>query len=113
MPTLIYHMCRAEEWQAAKAGGSYPGSSQDQADGFIHFSTADQLAETAAKHFAGETDLWVLAVLTDGLTPLKWELSRGGALFPHLYRPLALSDLAWARRLALGAGGHTLPEGVS
>ena len=79
----------------------------------MHFSTAEQVAETLAKHFKGEMGLWLLAVESDGLDPLKWEPSRGGALFPHLYRRLRLADLLWARRIAPGAKGHILPGGVS
>jgi uncharacterized protein (DUF952 family) len=88
MAEAIYHICRAEEWRAAQASGSYPGSSQDAADGFIHFSAAAQVKESAAKHRAGQTGLVLLAVDPDKLGPaLKWEPSRGGLLFPHLYGP--------------------------
>ena len=97
----IFHICRAEEWDAAEREGSYHGSSQDKDDGFIHFSTAAQLPGTLAKHFAGETGLLLLAVEADDAgRALRWEPSRGGALFPHLYRPLTLADVVWARRLA-------------
>jgi uncharacterized protein (DUF952 family) len=89
--TTIYHMCRAEEWLAAQAAGAYAGSSQDRADGFIHFSTAAQLRASAAKHRAGQRGLVLLEVAADSLgAALRWEKSRGGDLFPHLYGALPL-----------------------
>ena len=88
----IYHMCRLTEWRAAEAGGSYPGSSQDAADGFIHFSTAAQVAASAAKHRAGQTGLVLLSVDPAPLgEALKWEQARGGDLFPHLHGPLPVT----------------------
>ena len=82
------------------------------ADGYVHFSTSEQAAETAAKHFAGEADLFLLAVETDRLgDALKWEVSRGGAKFPHLYRALALEDVVWAQPLPLVDGAHDFPAG--
>lgn len=111
MTALIYHMCRAEEWQAAQASGFYPGSSQDVADGFIHFSTAEQVVESAAKHRAGQAGLLLLAVEAAALgDALKWEPSRGGQLFPHLYGPLPTGAVRSARELPLGADGlHLFP----
>ena len=107
---LIYKIFRAPEWQAFEATGSTPGAPIDLADGYIHFSTAAQAAETAAKHFAGAPDLVLVAVDTDRLgTDLKWEPSRGGALFPHLYRELDATDVIWSRPLPLGATGHVFP----
>ena len=101
MTTLIYHMCRREEWDAAAAAGVYHGSSQDAADGFIHFSTAAQIPETVEKYFAGESDLVLVAVDAAKLgAALKWEPSRGGALFPHLYGDLSLTAVLWSRALA-------------
>jgi uncharacterized protein (DUF952 family) len=86
---LIYHMCLRGEWEAALRAGIYAGSSQDRADGFIHFSTADQLAESARKHRSGQQGLVLLAVDPHVLgAALRWEPSRGGALFPHLYGTL-------------------------
>jgi len=110
----IFHICRREEWEAALANGVYGGSSQDAADGFIHFSTAAQVAESAARHRAGQTDLVVVivdsAALGDGL---HWEPSRSGALFPHLYGPLPLSAVTAVDDLPLGGDGrHVLPPGV-
>ncbi|MDU8943342.1 DUF952 domain-containing protein [Ovoidimarina sediminis] len=109
---VIYKILRSAEWAALLHDGATEGAPVDLADGFIHFSTAEQLGETAAKHFAGADGLWVLAVAADGLDALKWEPSRGGALFPHLYRALRLSELLWARRMPPGPRGHILPEGV-
>jgi len=84
--TTIYKICAAAEWRTAEREGVYRGSAADHHDGFIHFSTAEQAAETAAKHFAGQRDLVLVAVEEDALgAALKWEPSRGGALFPHLY----------------------------
>ena len=91
---LIYKILPRAEWEAASAKGLFEGSTIDLKDGFIHFSAADQWAETLAKHFAGQTDLLLVAVEADALGPgLKWEASRGGALFPHLYGVLP-TDLA-------------------
>lgn len=108
---LIYHMCRREEWRAAEGAGAYQGSSQDKADGFIHFSTAAQIQYSAAKHRAGQRELVLLAVDPATLgASLKWEASRGGALFPHLHGALPLSAVRWAKELPLGADGrHVFP----
>ena len=93
--------------------GVTQGAPIDLADGYIHFSTAAQVAETAAKHFATESDLVLLALDSTRLgADLRWEPSRGGALFPHLYRPLRREDVLWDKSLPLGATGHIFPEGV-
>jgi uncharacterized protein (DUF952 family) len=107
----IFHMCRAEEWRAAEAGGAYAGSSQDKADGFIHFSTAAQLPESAAKHRAGQPDLVLLAVDPAALgAALRWERARGGALFPHLYGTLPREAVRRVSPLPLGPDGrHVFP----
>lgn len=109
----IYHMCRAEEWQAAVAAGLYRGSSQDEADGFIHFSTASQIVESAARHRAGQDGLVLVAVEASRLgEALRWEPSRGGALFPHLYGPLPLDAVRSVEPLPLGPDGrHQFPAG--
>ncbi|MCA0872441.1 DUF952 domain-containing protein [Seohaeicola saemankumensis] len=108
---LIYKIFRANEWAALQAQGTTPGAPIDVADGFVHFSTATQAAETAAKHFAGEDGLMLLAVETDGLgDALKWEVSRGGAEFPHLYRDLQVADVLWSRPLPLVDGAHRFPD---
>ena len=91
MQKHIYKVLRRSEWNEALAGGVLSGSADDARDGFIHFSTREQLAATIERHFAGEHDLVVLEVDADQLAPaLKWERSRGGALFPHLYAQLPL-----------------------
>jgi uncharacterized protein (DUF952 family) len=106
---LIFHMCRAEEWRRAEADGRYSGSAQDAADGFIHFSTASQVAESAAKHRAGQAGLVLVAADPGALGPaLRWEPSRGGALFPHLYGALPLGAVRWVRDLPLGSDGRHL-----
>ena len=98
--TTIYKICEREAWHAAEAAGAFRGSDVDLRDGFIHFSTATQVAATAAKHFAGQHDLVLVAVDGEALGPaLKWERSRGNDLFPHLYAPLPLSAVRWARPL--------------
>ncbi len=108
---LIYKIFRASEWAALQSQGKTAGAPVDIADGFVHFSTAAQATETAAKHFAGRDDLVLLAVDADSLGPdLRWEPSRGGALFPHLYRPLRLSDVLWHQPLPLQDGTHLFPD---
>jgi uncharacterized protein (DUF952 family) len=108
---LIYKIFRAPEWAAFAAAGTTSGAPVDLADGFIHFSTAAQAGETAARHFAGASGLVLAAVEADRLgNDLRWEPSRGGALFPHLYRDLATADVVWSRPLPLGPdGGHVFP----
>jgi uncharacterized protein (DUF952 family) len=109
----IYKIFRRPEWDAFRAAGETAGAPVDLADGYIHFSTAAQLAETAARHFAAESDLVLVAIDETQLGPaLKWEPSRGGALFPHLYRELRLEDVVWDKSLPLGATGHIFPEGL-
>jgi uncharacterized protein (DUF952 family) len=108
----IYKICERALWRTAEPGGVFPGTAADERDGFIHFSTAAQLAGTAAKHFAGIRDLMLVAVDADALgASLLWERSRGGDLFPHLYAPLPISAVRWARPLACTADGrHVFPE---
>ena len=112
--TRIYHMCKRAEWRAAEAAGAYAGSSQDVADGFIHFSTAAQIAESAARHRAGQADLVLIEIETDALGPaLRWEKSRSGQLFPHLYDKLKPEAVRRVADLTLGADGvHVLPWGL-
>lgn len=107
----IYKIVTQAEWREAERDGVFRGAPVDLADGFIHFSTASQLAETAAKHFAGQDDLLLVAVDEDALgAALTYEVSRGGALFPHLYADLPLAAVLWAEPLPLGADGvHRLP----
>jgi uncharacterized protein (DUF952 family) len=97
---IIYKICERAEWHAAERAGIYRGSDVDVRDGFIHFSTAAQVAETAAKHFAKQTDLVLVAIDAERLgSALKWERSRGGDLFPHLYAVLPLEAVRWAKLL--------------
>jgi len=108
---LIYKIFRAAEWAALEAEGKTKGAPIDLADGFIHFSTAAQAAETAAKHFAGAEGLILAAVDPAPLgDDLKWEPSRGGALFPHLFRDLQRSEVLWAKPLPLVCGAHIFPD---
>ncbi len=103
----IYKICGLAEWQAAESEGEFRGSPADKHDGFIHFSTAAQLPETAAKHFAHQTDLILVAVDAEALLGrLKWERSRRGELFPHLYAPIPLSAVRWVRPLPEEVDGH-------
>ena len=91
-PSTVYKILEAAAWRAAVASGRYDGSADDARDGFIHLSTAAQLAGTAERHFRGQTDLVLVALDAVSLgAALKWEPSRGGALFPHLYGPLDVS----------------------
>lgn len=108
---LIYHMCRRQEWEFAVRSGAYAGSSQDRADGFIHFSTAAQLPESARRHRMGQAGLVLLAVDQSVLgEALRWEPSRHGALFPHLYGTLPLSAVSSVCDIPLdGAGVPLLP----
>lgn len=108
----IYKICPAGLWQAAVAAGVFAGSELDRADGYIHFSTASQVADTLARHFAGVAGL-VLAALdeTKLLPPVRYEAARGGALFPHLYGTFDPRRALWVKPLTLRADGrHVLPE---
>ncbi|MFD0909261.1 DUF952 domain-containing protein [Ruegeria arenilitoris] len=108
---LIYKIFRAEEWAALQAQGETRGAPIDLADGFVHFSTAEQASETAAKHFAGVENLTLVACDAQKMgDDLKWEVSRGGALFPHLYRKMRMADVVWAKPLLLENGAHRFPE---
>jgi uncharacterized protein (DUF952 family) len=112
MRNTIFKLCTEAHWQQAERAGVFLGTEVDRRDGYIHFSAADQLAETATKHFSAVRDLVLVAVDGPSLGPrLKWELSRGGALFPHLYGSLPLRSVSWVKRLLLDAGGrHVLPD---
>ncbi len=105
--TRIYKLLSADAWRAANIAGRVDGSAADVVDGFIHFSTREQLAETARRHFSGQDDLVCLVVESDGLEALRWEPSRGGALFPHLYAPLETEHVieVWPAPL----DGHGVP----
>ncbi len=109
---FIYKIMSRGEWQDAEAAGRYEGAPIDLQDGFIHFSTAAQAGETAAKHFAGRDDLLLVAVRSAQFgEDLRWEVSRGGALFPHLYTTLSTEAVAWAKPMPLRDGIHQLPLG--
>ena len=109
----IYKILRTPEWDALSAAGETDGAPVDVADGFVHFSTADQLRETAAKWFAGVEGLVLLACDPGAMAgDLRWEPSRGGALFPHLYRRLRSSDVLWTRPLPPDGDGHAFPAQI-
>lgn len=109
---LVFKICSKDEWRRAEKEKVFRGSAVDLRDGFIHFSTADQLAETAAKHFAGRDDLLLIGVDAEALGEgLRFEPSRGGALFPHLYAELALSAVRFVEPMPLEeSGSHLLPS---
>lgn len=113
--SLIYKICPQELWRHAERIGRFDGAPVDLADGYIHFSTGAQLRETAAKHFAGQRDLLLIAVDANRLgAALRHEPSRGGALFPHLYGGLDLANVRWVAPLtATPDGGHVVPDDVS
>ena len=107
MDQTIYKIVPRPLWDEAKARGRFDGAPIDVADGYIHLSTGEQVRETASRHFDGEADLMLVAVRTEKLGPaLKYEPSRGGALFPHLYGPLSMDVVAWVEDLPLGRDGH-------
>jgi uncharacterized protein (DUF952 family) len=112
MHDIIYKICPETLWREAEAAGRFDGAPVDHADGFIHFSTGAQAIETAARHFAGQDKLLLIAVDAAAVGPaLKYEPSRGGALFPHLYAQLPLSAIIWVKPLPLGADGrHVFPK---
>ena len=108
----IYKICPASAWREAERQGVYRGSADDARDGFIHFCTSSQLAETAAKHFFGQTGLFLIAVDADALgTALRWEPSRNDELFPHLYGELDLGAVTGIYDMrARSDGTHDIPE---
>jgi uncharacterized protein (DUF952 family) len=109
---VIYKICSALLWQEAKKAGSFAGAPIDIQDGYLHFSTAEQVRETAARHFAGQSNLLLIAIDADSLgEALRYEPSRGGDLFPHLYAHLPLSAVRWVKPLPLGVDGqHVFPD---
>lgn len=110
---MIYKIFRASEWTAFDAAGETFGAPIDLEDGYIHISTGTQVAETVSKYFTNDDGLKILALDPETLgEALKWEPSRGGDLFPHLYRVLRMEDVAWTKPLPLGTDGHIFPEGV-
>jgi uncharacterized protein (DUF952 family) len=109
---IIYKICPEALWREAESGDSFTGVPIDIQDGYLHFSTGKQLKETAEKHFAGQANLMLIAIDADRLGPaLRYETSRGGDLFPHLYASLALSAVLWVKPLPLGPDGrHVFPD---
>src|SRR5687767_13089209 len=112
MNTFVFKILRSAEWQAARERGVFPGSADDLRDGFIHLSTLEQLAGTLARHFAGEAGLVLLEIETDAVrSAIKWEPSRGGALFPHLYVDLPLIAVSRTFSIPMTESGvHLLPS---
>jgi len=109
---FIYKICRQGEWAEAERQAVFAGSAKDREDGFIHFSTAQQVPGTLARYYAGATDLVLAAVDPVPLgEALRYEPSRGGALFPHLYGTLPLTCVRWTRPIARNQdGGYVLPR---
>ena len=108
---IIYKIFRSDEWLALQAQGDTAGAPIDLVDGYIHFSTASQAQETAEKHFASMEGLYLAAVNIEALgNDVVWEVSRGGAKFPHLYARLQLSDVVWCLPLPLAEGRHQFPD---
>ena len=108
---MIYKIFHSDEWHVLKTEGDTAGAPSDLVDGYIHFSTATQAQETADKHFTAVDGLYLAAVNSTALRgDLKWEVSRGGAEFPHLYRRLQLSDVVWCLPLPLVGGHHKFPD---
>ncbi|MGU3360260.1 DUF952 domain-containing protein [Methylobacterium sp. M6A4_1b] len=112
---LIYKISPRALWREAEAIGRFEGAPVDRADGYIHFSSADQVAETASRHFAGVGDLVLVAVEAEALGPaLRYEPSRGGDLFPHLYAALDLTAVRFVADLPLADDGrHVLPDDLA
>ena len=110
---MIYKIFRPAEWDQLDRDGTTTGAPIDVTDGYIHFSTSAQVAETAAKHFAGEEDLILVSVDEKTLgDDLKWEVSRGDQLFPHLYRNLTKRDVVAVHKIGFENGAHVFPDGV-
>ena len=110
---ILYKIMSRQEWETAQANSVYEGSEVDRRDGFIHLSTAHQVRATAQKHFSGKADLLLVSVAEVALSPnLKWEVSRGGDLFPHIYGALPLSAVSEVNPLPLVNGTHQFPEGL-
>lgn len=110
---IVYKVLSAPEWRAAVAAGVFSGSAADRRDGFIHLSAASQLAGTAARHFAGQADLLLIGFREGDLAGLRWEPSRGGELFPHVYGDIPTRLAASVQALPLEHGAHRFPEGLA
>jgi uncharacterized protein (DUF952 family) len=110
MSEFLYHMAKRADWERAEADGLYRGSPDDRRDGFMHFSTAEQVAESARLHRAGQADLLLIVVAEAGAGPWKWETARNGSLFPHLYADLPVKAAVGVHELPLGDDGlHVFP----
>jgi uncharacterized protein (DUF952 family) len=109
---FLYKILSGAAWREASASGVFQGSAVDLKDGFIHLSTAGQVRETAARHFAGQEGLVLVAFAEEALQPLKWEPSRGGDLFPHVYGAIATGLAAEIHPLPLENGRHRFPAGI-
>jgi uncharacterized protein (DUF952 family) len=109
---FLFKILTAAEWASAVEAGSFSGSAADRRDGFIHLSAAHQVAGTAARHFGGQKDLVLAAFPEDRLAGLKWEPSRGGELFPHVYGGVPVSAAAFVKPLPLIEGAHRFPDGI-
>ena len=110
----IYKIMRADEWAALRRDRTSDGAPVDLADGFVHLSSGAQVRETAARHFGGEDGLMLVALDEERLgDDLRWEPSRGGDAFPHLYAPLRLDAVEWAQPLPWDGAAHLFPEGIA
>ena len=109
---ILYKILKADEWRAAEAAGVFKGSAVDHKDGFIHLSAEHQVRETAARHFAGQGNLVLVGFAEDTLDGLKWEPSRGGDLFPHVYGDIPTAKASFAKLLPFKDGAHQFPEGT-
>jgi uncharacterized protein (DUF952 family) len=107
---LLFKILSAEEWHSAVSAGTFSGSAIDLKDGFIHLSAAHQMRETAVRHFNGREGLVLVAFPDDRLRHLKWEVSRGGDLFPHVYGEIPADAAAWVKPLPLIGGVHRFPD---
>lgn len=111
MPTIIYKILTTDQWNTLQSAGEFAGAPIDIQDGYVHFSTEGQLQTTADKHFQGQTGLFILAVDAEEVeADLKWEPSRGGDLFPHLYSTMKLDQVMWIRPVQSSGDQHHLPD---
>ncbi len=111
MSKIIYKILTTDQWNALQSAGEFAGAPIDIQDGYVHFSTEAQLQTTADKHFQGQTGLFILAVRAEDVQAhLKWEPSRGGDLFPHLYTDMKLDQVVWARPVQSSGHQHQLPD---
>jgi len=109
---LIFKIFLQDEWAKLASDGETRGAAIDIQDGYIHLSSATTVVETASKYFSNTDGLMILAIDSENCAPLKWEASRGGILFPHLYRNLKMTDVLWAKPLPSTPTGHLFPTGV-